>query len=156
MVVQGRGPVERVGCVHSKDIGRVDVDWRWSCQSKDIRYAESAPTGRCSRPGAINADDPPWEQTVWVGVGDVGDVPENIFYTSESRGGGSYEVERRAHPHDGGDDGGDGRGPGRWEGGEGRASGKVCGEFVGAFSAEQSDNPTPQQTSVRPSKYFFI
>jgi len=38
------------------------------------------------RPGAVDAYDAAWKETIGVGVVDVGDVPPNFFDPGEGRG----------------------------------------------------------------------
>ena len=41
---------------------------------------------KCVRPGAVDAHDAAWKETIGVGVVDVGDVPPNFSDPCEGRG----------------------------------------------------------------------
>jgi hypothetical protein len=74
---------------------------------------EGCQTWKYSRPSAVNADSPPFEQAIWADFFDVGDIPKDVFDGSESRGCDNYEVERRTHSGGKGRTGEDGGGRGR-------------------------------------------
>ena len=81
VVVEGSRLVKRVGSMNYESIVSGDVNGR-------------------RRPSVIDADDAAREETVWVDIVDVGDVPPDFVNTGESGDGSGEEGEDRG-PHDG-------------------------------------------------------